>query len=301
MTDTEAALLNAIAAMPAEDTPRLAFADYLDELGGAGAVARAEFIRLQVMLSRIESETHETIAARVRAAELRDRYGAVWGFPQQNEHQPWYVVRRGFIDELTVDGALVTEIRHLLHREPVTRVRLALVTADGTPAGIEWLDIPPLRKVRQIELAGSHWRDEGIIRLLSFAHFPELANLAVVSTRITPVGVSAIADCERLRGLTALRVSFRSGAYTYPEPQSGVGDAGARALAASPHLAELRELSLRDGRIGTAGALALAESPHLGALTSLVLTENPDIDQDARAALVARFGEAVFLSPVADP
>ncbi len=33
MTDTEAALLRAIAANPDEDTPRLVFADYLDELG----------------------------------------------------------------------------------------------------------------------------------------------------------------------------------------------------------------------------------------------------------------------------
>ena len=35
MTDTEAALLRAIAAMPDEDTPRLVYADYLDEEGNA--------------------------------------------------------------------------------------------------------------------------------------------------------------------------------------------------------------------------------------------------------------------------
>src|SRR5688500_6780520 len=103
MSSTEEALLAAIAAMPEEDTPRLAFADYLDERGGEAAVARAEFIRLQVMLYRAPAETPETIAARRRAAELRQRYAAAWGFPELRAAYPWswYAVRRGFIDEVT--------------------------------------------------------------------------------------------------------------------------------------------------------------------------------------------------------
>lgn len=47
----ETAFLTAIAGAPGDDTPRLAFADWLDERGGRAEVALAEFIRLTVDLS----------------------------------------------------------------------------------------------------------------------------------------------------------------------------------------------------------------------------------------------------------
>src|SRR5437899_1677068 len=57
MSDEQAALLKAICDNPDEDTPRLVYADWLDEQAGAmpshmqrgqSMAARAEFIRLQV-------------------------------------------------------------------------------------------------------------------------------------------------------------------------------------------------------------------------------------------------------------
>ena len=45
----EAALLTAIAAHPDEDTPRLMYADWLDE---NGRPIRAEFIRVQIDIAR---------------------------------------------------------------------------------------------------------------------------------------------------------------------------------------------------------------------------------------------------------
>jgi uncharacterized protein (TIGR02996 family) len=44
----EDGFLAAVLAAPRDDTPRLAFADWLDERGGPGDAARAEFIRLSV-------------------------------------------------------------------------------------------------------------------------------------------------------------------------------------------------------------------------------------------------------------
>src|SRR5262245_37192027 len=43
-----AALLRAIIDNPDEDTPRLVYADWLDEQGGESNAARAEFIRIQI-------------------------------------------------------------------------------------------------------------------------------------------------------------------------------------------------------------------------------------------------------------
>src|SRR5687768_3058999 len=50
--DDRTALLAAIRAHPDEDTPRLAYADWLDEQGGKPNAARAAFIRAAVEAAR---------------------------------------------------------------------------------------------------------------------------------------------------------------------------------------------------------------------------------------------------------
>ena len=50
---------------------------------------------------------------------------------------------------------------------------------------------------------------------------------------------------------------------------NGIGEAGAQALASSPHLQHLTHLDLRNNVIGDAGAQALAASPNLRHLTHL--------------------------------
>lgn len=53
MTDTLDALYRAIVQQPGEDTPRLLYADALDERGAPGDAERAEFVRLQMELAAI--------------------------------------------------------------------------------------------------------------------------------------------------------------------------------------------------------------------------------------------------------
>jgi uncharacterized protein (TIGR02996 family) len=64
----EAALLAAIMSHPDEDTPRLVYADWLDE---NGASERAEFIRLQIGLARgtLPGRQRGTAEKRCRALE----------------------------------------------------------------------------------------------------------------------------------------------------------------------------------------------------------------------------------------
>src|SRR5438128_7999305 len=102
------ALLAAICANPDEDTPRLMFADWLDEHGGEAGATRAEFIRLQCELARladdggdsqplyeflrdrdyvtrpaadwtqIDDGIHRRIALAMRADDLLKRHGEWW-------------------------------------------------------------------------------------------------------------------------------------------------------------------------------------------------------------------------------
>jgi uncharacterized protein (TIGR02996 family) len=67
---------------------------------------------------------------------------------------------------------------------------------------------------------------------------------------------------------------------------------GARALAAWPGLAHLKELDLSDNWIGDAGAKDLANSPHLDGLELLHVAHN-DITKKGKDALKARFGRRV--------
>src|SRR5438874_5119877 len=74
MTDRDA-LLTAIIAEPDEDTPRLAYADWLDENGDPD---RAEFIRAQIEAERHPPKSPEHARLTKRANELLQAHYLRW-------------------------------------------------------------------------------------------------------------------------------------------------------------------------------------------------------------------------------
>ncbi|MBY0457150.1 MAG: TIGR02996 domain-containing protein, partial [Gemmataceae bacterium] len=82
MTDQEA-LLAAIFAHPEEDTPRLAYADWLDEQGGDSNAARAAYIRMEIETARNfpGQWTKEKQAALEPGQELFAKHHRDW-FPE---------------------------------------------------------------------------------------------------------------------------------------------------------------------------------------------------------------------------
>jgi uncharacterized protein (TIGR02996 family) len=293
MTD-EAALLQAIADQPEADTPRLVYADWLDERGGEANRARAEFIRLQIMLYRLAAETAESKAARPRAAELLNRFATEWGFPPRESNR--YDVRRGFIDEwylqLSRGHAEIEAFVRCLSRFPITRVVLNAnllqppMTSDSEL--IAQLDVPAIHKLRSMEIAAPAYGPALLEVLLSLRQAPALKSLTIAG--VTVEAAVSIASLPKLGSLESLY--FRFGA---PGRNGGVRDTGAVAIATSTVLHELRGLSLRGTRVRNRGALALAASRTLGKLERLILTENPGIGATARQALRNRFEDRVFL------
>lgn len=69
------ALLRAICDNPDDDTPRLVFADWLQE---HGEEERAEFIRVQCEVARLAAEDDRREALVARARQLQDRFGKRW-------------------------------------------------------------------------------------------------------------------------------------------------------------------------------------------------------------------------------
>ena len=74
MTDGDA-LFAAVLAEPDEDTPRLAYADWLDENGDP---ARAEFIRVQVALANTSEDDPGRDALAERERQLLSAHRATW-------------------------------------------------------------------------------------------------------------------------------------------------------------------------------------------------------------------------------
>ena len=126
------AFLRAICERPADDAPRLVYADWLDDHGEG---ERAEFIRVQAELARLDCHHGPDAGATpwckvcVRRHALRRRERELWGYlPERNgvlrqmsdslpgfvlllgsdkgngltNDYPWCVVRRGFVDSVSL-------------------------------------------------------------------------------------------------------------------------------------------------------------------------------------------------------
>ncbi len=119
------ALLAAIRDRPDDDTPRLAYADWLDDAGDA---ARAEFVRVQVQLARLPDHDPARPALEDREHELLAAHEPAWlGVPPQALTEwDW---QRGFVDEVTAEPEVLSDHgSDLFDRHPVRRW---VPTGDG--------------------------------------------------------------------------------------------------------------------------------------------------------------------------
>lgn len=173
-------LLEAIRVSPAEDTPRLAFADYLDELGGDANCAWAEFIRADTLLPR-----------RHVSQELFDRaLPASWCIDfDPGDHDGALVHwHRGFVDSVSMPTPeFLKHAGAIFSRHPVAEVKLtdkAPAVGEGGLRGWEfiiasaparlhdipvdlWRELIPRRPDEQIEFHG--WYDSYALALAALS------------------------------------------------------------------------------------------------------------------------------------
>ncbi len=324
----EEGFLQAIAAAPDDDTPRLVYADWLDEHGNA---ARAEFIRTQVRLASGDSTGIGRLRRRER--ELLLAHEQEWTAPLHG------IVRRARFCRGFPECVTLTAENFLAHADTLFRqapVRHLILTEVGKLLP-RVMGSPHLAKVRVLEFrtfAGQRVRTlvrsphlgglTGLVLRFAGLEDKEAADLAVApslaglklldlyGSNLGPGGVRAIVTSTQLAGLTDLILGDNegignAGARVLAGPESRLSalarlhlsytmltDAGARALAASPHLAGLRILDVGHNQIGSAGARALADSPHLKGLVYLGLRHNP-LGRAARKALAGQQAERIRL------
>jgi uncharacterized protein (TIGR02996 family) len=263
MLDTapDTAFLRSILADPEDDAPRLVFADWLDEHGDAD---RAEFIRLQVRLARIDRVNPDFLQLAERAEELKRIHHVEWvnqlpQFPEVN----WEVFERGFISAVKFDSpdAFFASARDVFQAAPIREIRLHRFY---WPAATKLAGSKFIRGVRVLDLNdGNRIGNQGLEALMRSPQFAGLRSLKVGRNSLGSAGARSVADSSYVRGLRVLKME-RNDMY----------DDGLRYLAASRGLAGLETLDLDRTRTGDDGVNALAGSKYLGSLRTLYLSYN---------------------------
>jgi uncharacterized protein (TIGR02996 family) len=179
MNDRDA-LQRAILAFPDEDTPRLAFADWLQENGDS---ERAEFIRAQIEFAQAELFSPPARAAAERAESLLRTHGRAWGEHLQGDAEA-FAFARGFIGHVTIEAARAQRVLPgIFQTDPVQALR-----ALRHPVEHElWVSLEPLFEA------------------------PELQYLRALDLPTTDLGATfeldALAGSPHLTGLTRLNLS----------------------------------------------------------------------------------------------
>jgi uncharacterized protein (TIGR02996 family) len=248
----EDAFLQAIREAPADDAPRLIYADWLEEHGQSD---RAEFIRVQCRLPGLTHEISDHALLLARAEILlrrnwnewigrlrdivgpwRDRFGER---RLEEEYHPDCLRRfqRGFVDGVTLEAD--SFLRH------AAELRLLIPQ-------LNWLLL---------------WRAGGRVRAL--ANSAELAGVSILGfldyfdSPLKARDAAELSASPFLHGLSVLQLGWNS-----------LGDDGVEALAGASWLASVTEIDLTDNGLSDRAARALAASPYLGSLRTLQLRRN---------------------------
>ena len=243
------AFLQAIRAEPDDDTPRLVYADWLDEHGGAPERARAEFIRVQCRVRHLNRNDPVRAALKDREEQLLAEHCRDWIEPiveaMREERwrrrflerfEPEYCFERGFVEYLRLDAEVFLDRAGAITR--LTPLRRLSLRGAGS---------------RMAEVAASPFLDD-LTQLLFNDYFSDPLDAA---------GARALAGSPHLTRLTILDLT-----------RNNIGDAGLIALAAAPWMATVTSLYLSDNGLSADGVIALTRSPHRPELGSLDLGVN---------------------------
>lgn len=247
------ALLRAISEHPEEDTPRLMYADWLDE---NGEPERAEFVRVQVELGRIDVNDPARRPWVVKNVQFLMEHVPGWKaeLPQFSGIE-WGDFNRGLVEEVQArdEKAVIRHARAIFAEPAVHVLRLARLTSGRALARL-----PELSRLRALRMVSARIDAANLRDLFASPHLRNLLVLDLHNNWVDDEVASDLAD-GRFPMLTELWLGATL-----------VGNAGGHALAASPHLGQLRMLDLRGCPVTEAGV---------------------------RAALTHRFKSVVKLSP----
>jgi uncharacterized protein (TIGR02996 family) len=262
------AFLRAVCDAPEDDTPRLVFADWLDEHGEA---KRAEFIRVSCELEQVEEFGPRWRLLRDRAEKLLTPNRAKWSRVLADRKLLNVEFRRGFVNEVTVySKRFVADADTLLALAPILRLKLAdLTAARGNVPLDDVLACPAVVRLRGLDLANTPLPDPAIEQVAACGALGGLRELALDASELTGDACRALMRSGHLAGVTELTLAVRFDGNTFGNAD---GNALVGALASEPGLRRINRLTLRGCHVGPDGAKALAASRHAGGLQYLAIS-----------------------------
>lgn len=278
-SDEERAFWQAILNAWDDDTPRLVYADWLDEHGHH---ERAELIRVQCEAECLPKDEPRRKELEQRGIDLSCSLAqsGSWDdgscdfrrgfFSYLSVKAPHFVQHAKQFEALGPIGRAIIEFRH---REDYWRDREEEDDPYGTAEDFARLaQRPEIANWRDLEFGtpGEYAEEECFYALIRSPHLAQLRSFAVFAdTLVGDAGVIELASLPTfagLRRLTLLNI-YSHGLY---QPATA-GDVGAHALATSPYLTRLEEFAFYLPRLGDAAAAALISSANFGNLRSLAL------------------------------
>jgi uncharacterized protein (TIGR02996 family) len=236
MADSRDALYRAICAEPDEDTPRLAFADLIEEEGDP---LRAAFIRAQIALARVPPYDMSAVTTRHVNPGAVNGHAMAHTLPTNlPEAYGWHAFefRRGFPWKIGVHSVDAFD-----------------------PAGDAVFEMAPIRALD----IGSLGRPD-IAILADWPHLSRLERLEFSSAHLGPHEAERLGNAPFAAAMAELAFEF-----------DGISAEGLEALVRTPLFARLRALDLRSSAIPLAllaDALGLVRQP--GALARFSLASN---------------------------
>ncbi len=321
----EEAFLQTICDNPDDDSPRLIFADWLDEHGQGD---RAEFIRLQCERARLcewnprgwEIARREELLVSKHRTEWLKPFRGLTAAPR-SPNQLEFV--RGFVGTIWVKAMpFIRRAEELFRTHPVQDVTLrdgdgALSLLAGRPfldrltnlcvrddscdrnTLDRFLKSSSFARLRRVSIDGSNIRPDRA-KLLVAAHF--LDRLESLRWQLDAELVGLLTAGRAPRALKELSVDNCAGTLdnlralvacpalrnltAFHVSFTYIGEGVGEIIAASPHLKNLIHLSLSESDIGDRDLAAVAASPHMGHLEVLWLDGN-DIGAGGICALAA--------------
>ncbi|QEG30769.1 Leucine Rich repeats (2 copies) [Gemmata obscuriglobus] len=274
-TSSHDALYRAICAHPDEDTPRLAFADLLDE---DGEHRRAAFVRTQVELARLPAYDPVCVTARQRDPDALTGWCMAHtlpkGLPAGCEWRQ-FEFRRGFPWKVGVRSlAALLETGDALFR--VAPIRALGVDSRDRPDLAALADWPHLTRLHRLNFSTGWFGADDVAQFARSPHAAGITELGFEFESLAPEGLGALAESALFARLTALELS----ANAFPAALLVDALGGARRAGA------LSRLGLPNNRIGAADAEALFGLPAVRELQHLDLSDNP-LAADGLTALAA--------------
>jgi uncharacterized protein (TIGR02996 family) len=271
-----------------EDTPRLAYADWLEENGQS---ERAEFIRVQVERANLPAWDPAQIPLRLREEKLLKEQGEAWlAELPAIEGVRWEGFRRGIVAEVSfasyeamranahacraVAPIEAVTVRWPRRREaqksapPIAELRELLLTGrPDDPNMVTRLAASPQLATLRVLTARGLWA-QGLVPLVSSPHLAKLKSFRLPANTLGNDGIYALIRSAALTSLEELDLSGRGISERYNDDPI-IRSPGMESLANWPGFATVRSLNLNGNEFGQVGLRSLLRSPHARGLKEL--------------------------------